>query len=313
MSEDETGAQREAVDSVAKIVTRSARQAVLRLLGMDVAEDRVRSEDTAVNVPEQQADAVLGLLGPDDRLQSAINVEYMVGPDIRELEGWVRKTLNLSKQLGVPVVLVVVYLQKGRRRTFPSTCVVKVGHLRMTVIFETVRLWEHEERIRRGDLRELTPLLLVTGRRLTEEDLRLVRDELERLDVPEEERRDLMATAVMLASRHFSREVIQRVFREVVMSVDLLEEIPILKELMQERIQQVTRQVSEQVTRQVSEQVTRQVSQDTARQMLLRALARRFREVPQDLSARIAEADVEWCEHMLERAHTVSTIDDVIS
>ena len=109
----------------------------------------------------------------------------------------------------------------------------------------------------------------------------------------------------MLASRHFSREVIQRVFREVVMSVDLLEEIPILKELMQERIQQVTRQVSE--------QVTRQVSQDTARQMLLRALARRFREVPQDLSARIAEADVEWCEHMLERAHTVSTIDDVIS
>ena len=50
-----------------------------------------------------------------------MHIEYQMEPDTRVLEDWFFKNATLTAQLRLKVILVVVYLARGRRASFPDT------------------------------------------------------------------------------------------------------------------------------------------------------------------------------------------------
>lgn len=114
----------------------------------------------------------------------AWHLEYQIAPDRRREAGWLLKNAALNAQLGMPVVLTVVYLTRGRRRRFPVIHTVSAGGLANRHTFHTLRLWEHAERIRSGELPELAPLLVLCEDNPDEDTLRTERKLILSSDVP---------------------------------------------------------------------------------------------------------------------------------
>jgi hypothetical protein len=71
--------------------------------------------------------------------------------------------------------------------------------------FETVRLWEHAERIRSGECREPAPLLLLCEDTSDEATLRHERELILSLGAPRPVQADLLAVAMMVGMRFFAR------------------------------------------------------------------------------------------------------------
>src|SRR5262249_41279822 len=135
----------------------------------EVTPEHIRVEDPNLNLPELRADHVFILEGEMEAQTYAIYLEYQLEPDISLLPSWCAKWGGLTRQLGMPVFLLVLYLQRGDRATFPNDYTVRSGALEMKLTFPVIRLWEHAHRIRSGELPELAPLLLLCEETPTEE------------------------------------------------------------------------------------------------------------------------------------------------
>src|SRR5437660_1752561 len=116
------------IDISLKALIREAPAAVLRLAGIHVSPDSVRVEDSALNLPELRADHVLIL--QDEEPTSAVYLEYQLHADPGVLPDWFAKCAGLTRQLGIPVVLLAIYLEKGDRATFPNSYCVEIGGAR---------------------------------------------------------------------------------------------------------------------------------------------------------------------------------------
>jgi hypothetical protein len=174
----------------------------------------IRAENTAVSLPEFRADQVFLLTNPAGVVRKAFYFEYQLQPDRRKLPTWFWKTGGLTAQLGVPVILAVFYLTRGRYRRFPARYTAREGKLRTELRFDTVRLWEHEERIRGGELAALAPLLPLCENVATERTLREGRELILGLHVEAKTRAELLAVAATVGMRYFPRSVVEATFRE---------------------------------------------------------------------------------------------------
>ncbi len=129
------------IDRSVKRLFRDQPHAVLRLAGVEAAS--VRFEDSNLNIPELRADHVFIVEEGDDADAYALYMEYQLRPDTELLVHWGLKWLGLCRQLSMPVAMLVIYLERADRVTFPSTYERSGGPLRTTLSFDTVRLWEH--------------------------------------------------------------------------------------------------------------------------------------------------------------------------
>ena len=84
----------------------------------------------------------------EGREEGAVCVEYQLQPRSNLLSTWFAKVGALNRQLGLPVLLLAVYLEKGDRSSFPNSYSVELAGLSSNFQFPVVRLWEHAERIR---------------------------------------------------------------------------------------------------------------------------------------------------------------------
>jgi hypothetical protein len=174
---------RELIDRSLKVLTRHAAHALCRLADVAVAPDQIRFEDTAVNLAEFRADQILLLGAEDDPTRWGWHLEYQLEPDARVMAGWLLKNAAFNARLPLPVVLTVVYLTTGDRATFSDTHRTEGGSRSNEFRFDTLRLWEHADRIRDGDLPELAPLLVLCEDTPTEETLQRERELILGLDV----------------------------------------------------------------------------------------------------------------------------------
>lgn len=108
------------IDRSVKALCRRVPQALLQLLGVNPFVE-LAWEDVNINLPEHRADQVLILGGPDDPRRWAIHLEYQLEPDPRLLRSWRLKNAALSEQLGMDVLLVVIYLSPSIAPFRPST------------------------------------------------------------------------------------------------------------------------------------------------------------------------------------------------
>ena len=128
--------------------------------GLKAEPENLRVEDPNLNLPELRADHLF-IMQPEAADACAIYLECQLEPDARLLPSWSVKWAGLCRQLDMPVALLVLYLQRGDSATFPDHYHIQVGAIQTTLYFTAIRLWEHADRIRSGELPELAPLLLL--------------------------------------------------------------------------------------------------------------------------------------------------------
>jgi predicted transposase YdaD len=271
-------------------------EGLFRLAGLPADLPRTRLEDTAVNLPELRADHVFIFGEHGDPECRGLYLEYQLQPDPRVVPDWFAKCGALVKQLDVPVVLLAIYLERGARATFPDSYSTSLGNLRNSFGFEVVRLWEHAERIRSGDLWDLAPLLVLCEDSPTEQTVRreveLIRDS----GAPEEVQADLLALALRVAARDFSRGALEAIFRK---ELPMVQGASSIDDWIEEGRMEGRMEGRE------------QGRTEAARTIALRILRTRFGELPPALVERVEGADAAWCEALVERAVEVESLDDL--
>jgi predicted transposase YdaD len=318
------------IDRSVKRLFRDQPHAVLRLAGVEAAS--VRFEDTNLNIPELRADHVFIVEEEGDAAPYALYLEYQLRPDTELLVHWGLKWLGLCRQLPMPVALLVVYLEKSDRATFPSTYERSGGPLRTTLSFDTVRLWEHRDRILSGEWPELAPLLVLCEPHPTEATLAQEVELIHRSGLPRGVQTELMGVAISVASRVFGRDVLRTIFRE---ELAMLDEMENLKELFLEtgsfrkwlEDPRVSGEVqarakaegkaegeAEGIAKGKAEGEAEGIAKgkaEAARRMTLAFLSRHFGELPQALVDRITLADAEACQRLFDRALTAASLAEL--
>lgn len=279
-------------DRSLKALIREFPAAFFRLAGLDLTGLRVRLGDAAVNLPEFRADNVFVVEGQRAADRFGLQIEYQLQPSRGVLTDWFLKNAGLTRQLRMPVFLVVVYLTRGKRRQFPDRYSIARGALENEYRFHTIRLWEHAERIRSGELPELAPLLVLCedepGEAVIEEERGLIRS----LDVSSRARGDLLAIAVAVGSRYFSRELLFEVFKE---ELAMLKEAGIIEDWVEEGVERGRVLGREQ----------------EARSFLRRQLEEKFGPLSAERTKRINQADAEWCRELGVKLIHARTLEEL--
>ena len=220
------------IDRSVKALFRECPGAVIRLAGMHVEPANIRVEDPNLNLPELRADHVFVIQIDEEAGPRAIYLEYQLEPDANLLPSWCAKWGGLNRQLEMPVILLVLYLQRGDRATFPDHYTVQAGVLETKLTFPVIRLWDHTARIRNGELPELAPLLLLCEETPTEETVREEVALIHAATLPIETQGELLGIALLLASRLFARERLLAIFEE---DFEMIQDVGIVGDWLQER------------------------------------------------------------------------------
>lgn len=280
------------IDESMKALFRSYPEALFRLFGRPLAAGRIRMEDTAINVPEQRADHVFVVSDAEGRDEGAVYVEYQLQPRTELSATWFAKAGALGRQLGLPVVLLAVYLEKGGRSTFPNHYSVQVAGLISSFQFPTIRLWEHADRIRSGELWQLAPLLVLCEDNATEHTLREEVALIAQSGASADEQGELLALALRVAGRKLSRGLVEAIFRE---------ELPMV---------QGATIIDDWIAEGEARGETRGRTEE-AQRFTREAIKLRFGSLPAALDARILLADATDCEELFRQVMQAATLDDL--
>ena len=264
-----------------KLLVRNCPTVLLRLAGIEATDEEVKFEDANVLISELHADHVCIL----ESIPFAIYLEYQLIPKKENLPLWFAKCGALTKQLNMPVALLAIYLQKGDYSTFHDRYEVEFGNIKTQFQFTTVKLWEHESRIRSGELVELAPLLILFEETPTQQTVKEEIALIKNSALSDKVQSELLSVALILASRQFTRETIKFLFEE---DVKMIYEKGLVDDWLEER--------------------EAKGELKNMRVMLLKFLTRRFTALPDELVAKINEAELEWCESLFDKAITANSL-----
>ncbi|MGH7600125.1 MAG: DUF4351 domain-containing protein [bacterium] len=164
-------------------------------------------EDAQIQIPEHRADKVWRV--HDGVREGCIALEAIAVPDRRDFRSINLKNAALQVNLNVPVITVLVYLERGKYATFPDGYEDELGGLTNAHRFARILLWEHEERIRSGELKELSPFLLLFYDD-PDPSILVVENQLIELVPDPQQRLELKSIGAVIAARHFSEEIIKQ-------------------------------------------------------------------------------------------------------
>jgi len=198
------------IDRVMKMLAAKYPHIFMKLLFSDNPDVRFQAvEDTTINIPEKRSDKVFRIKANDRDI--ILSLEFMIRPDLKMMKRLHTKNGILSESFKLPVLTVIIYLEQGRYRTFYDRYSVEVSGMRNEIIFHRILLWEYERQIRKGELKELAPLLILFSKR---EDRKVIDDEkqLIRKVKDKHEQADLLALSAMVAYRKFKDILIKELF-----------------------------------------------------------------------------------------------------
>jgi len=198
------------------------------LFGKNAAIKFLGIEDTAINIAEKRPDKVF-IFG-EGKSETMVSFEFMLTPRRERLQDFHVNNGLLTGSLNKPVVTVIVYMERGKYRTFHVEYVAKVGNAITSTQFSRILLWEYKDRIKSGELWELAPLLVLFEEEPDEETI-LEEKKLISHVTDERERADLMGLAAMVAFRKFKEAKIKELFFE---EYDMLKQSSFVKEWMQD-------------------------------------------------------------------------------
>lgn len=259
-------------------------------------------EDANINLPELRADHVF-ILPMEDGQEKALYLEYQLVPDAGILPSWFAKCGGLTRQMGIPVAFMALYLQRGDRATFHDHYTVIVGGVTTQFAFTALRLWEFADRIRSGEMAELAPLLILCDETPSEEtaqeEIALIRS----ADLPDDVKADLLSLALRIASRRLSRERVLTIFQE---EISMIQDTGIIEEWLAES--------EARGEARGTERGEMQGRLREARAILLRQGTRRFGEADEQTKERLeAITSRETLEELLDRLLEVESWDELMA
>jgi len=216
------------IDRAIKVVLRLCPEKCLDLFfGKDRQVIFQGVEDPQINIPERRADKVW--LVSEQGRDGALHIEAILEPKKSELANFYVKNTLLEAILKRPVITALVYLEKGRYETFPFTYERGVGLFKNAYIFASVLLWEYRDRILSGEYKEFAPLLSLLE---DKPDPSILEKEKELIaQFPDEEMRELMGVAILVACRKFENEFVRQIFKE---QLPMVKEISFVREWIEE-------------------------------------------------------------------------------
>lgn len=280
------------IDRSMKALIREVPEAFVRLAGVGTGPSVIQLRDVTVNVPEHRADQVLVIGDDGDPHQWGWHLEYQLAPDRRRLEGWLFKNAALNRQMRMPVVLTVVYLTREGRRRFPEAYAIRGGGIENRHRFHVIRLWEHIDRIRSGELAQLAPLLVLCEDNPRDETLQLERDLILRAAVPEPVRSELLAVALTVGARYFSRDLLYEFFRK---ELEMVKGSGIVEEWVNE----------------AAEKAAESARTAEARAFLLMVLGEKYGTIPSRAMAAVEAGSHDWCHRIAQRALRGETLQEL--
>ncbi len=186
-------------DRVLKILARNYPQRFLELAMPHASVELIGTlENVELALPEQRVDFVHQVLDGDT--EKALHLEFQV----RHTTGLPRRLFEysamLTRQLGLPIITVVLYL-RPHRTELPTAYEVTVGGVVVNRYeYLVVRLWEYADKIAAGQWPELAPLLVTMVEGKPDQEVLARERELILRETDEAKRADLLACAVTLAA-----------------------------------------------------------------------------------------------------------------
>src|SRR5579872_6526263 len=288
---------RDIVDLVARDLARAAPEGFIHLAGIPVKPSLIRAEDISVILPELQADKVLVVGEPSPW---AFYTEFQKKPaDEETMEAWPVKLIALKRRLRMPVSLVVFYLHRGDRATFPDYLLLGRSPLQSRFEFPIVRLWEKEDEIRQK-YPALAPLLLVTAEEPDEDRLREVKALIDGIEEPDEKRDNLYGLTAMLAMHYFEGSLVRAVFG------------PQFEEI--KKMGVIDRWLDEKYNEGINEGRNQGINEGRnqgARQVALGLLAKKFGALPASVTERVQAAHADWCRQLTEQLLTAQSLEEL--
>jgi predicted transposase YdaD len=165
-------------------------------------------EDAQIQIPEHRADKVWRI--HDGNTEGYLMLEAILQPARRDFRKLNLKNAAVQAFFDAPVITVLVYLQRGEYATFPESYEDELGGLRNGHRFARVLLWEHADRIRSGELKELAPFLPLFEKDPGPEVLEQMNSVIEAVADPEE-RLELKTLGAIIASRKFAENLVKQV------------------------------------------------------------------------------------------------------
>ena len=284
-------------DKSAKIILRRSPQTLCRLLDLGVMPGSIRFDDISVNVPELRADGLIVIGSKDGSPERGRYLEFaMQPPDRKTLDGWLAKLAYFNYGRPYPVALSVIYLMKGKSTKFPSVHIIDPGTTENRFRFHTIRLWEHAERIRYGDLQIFAPLLILFDRRAAVATLREEKRIIQNLDEDQEFKDELFALALMVGRKFFTEDILYSVFPE---GLAMIKEMSFVQELIEESVAEA------------KVEAKAEGKAEGERNLVMRVLSKKFGSIPPAARDRINVADAAWCERILDQALDARTLAEI--
>ena len=112
------------------------------------------------------------------------------------------------------MALIVIYLEKGDYASFHDRIEVDLGRAKTLFQFTTVKLWEHTDRIRSGELVELAPFLYLCESHPGEETVQEELDLIHRANLKQEDQVELYLAVFRIAASRLPKETINKLYRE---------------------------------------------------------------------------------------------------
>jgi hypothetical protein len=282
---------------VTRDLAREAPAGFFGLAGLPAPSSPIRNEDISVIIPELQADKVMVV---DDPHPYALYPEFQKKPaDDETMQNWALKQLVLTRHLKMPVCLVVYYLHRGDRATFPESFFMGLPSLPSQVLFPTIQVWKKEDEIRQK-YPELAALLLVTAQEPTEETLREVKQLLDRVENPSQKRDNMYGLAAMLGMHFLKEALVRAVFGP---KFEEIKKMGVIDRWLDEKYK-------EGLDQGISQGISQGIDQG-ARRIVLGLLADKFGQVPASVAERVQHADAAWCQNLNLLIARARTLDDL--
>jgi hypothetical protein len=185
---------------------------------------------------------------PEERVDFVHEIEYNGEEYLLHIEFQLQHQKDFPKRVFVysaelttkfdkPVISLALYLLR-RESPIPESYTVCLGNdVTNRFSYPVLKIWDYEEEIRSGKLKELAPLLPMIVKEPTMETLEEER-QLILQEKDDKKRGRLLATAITIASRYFERDFLWKFFRE---EMEQVYEVPFISDWIKEAEEEATR------------------------------------------------------------------------
>lgn len=292
---------RNIVDIIAREIVRVCPQAISRLLDLHIDPSELHVENPTIHTRNRQVDNVIFIREHGEDV-GGILVEWVSQPDNDDLIDYIEKWSNLLAKYRFPMILLVIYLKRGGRASFPDRYVSKLGNWKTYTQFVAINLFDYIGLIESGEWIEFASLIpvcrgldhLPRNKLEAAETISVIQtshDLIMNAAITDDMRTLLLGSLFSVSTKSLPQETLLEIFRK---DITMLKDTPIIRDWIRESKEDGIR-----------------IGTEGVRRSTLRLIKSKFIDIPESLEIRIRNADMDWCDRLSERIMSIESLDQI--